>query len=382
MSVFTAGRGFLPLQDPLTKLPNEFDSLETLAKNLPAWVDDKTFRERAAQHLKIPHNDLWTCVTCENHRAVERLMMLYSYFASAWVHGHPEPTSSLPYLIGQPLVYLAKTLGRPPILAYANYCLTNWERIDPEGPIALGNIRLLQNFTAQGKRDEDWFILVHVDIEQKAAKGVEAIRHWLDASIAANADRTALTSTLLESLLESLSGMNQTMARMPEQCSPDVYFKLVRPYIFGFNQIRYMGCFDNQPQSYRGETGAQSSIVPLFLAVLGVKHEDSMLTRHLKDMLSYMPAPHRKILSEYVISARSYVEHKYGATTEEQRSRLIDLYNACLESLIEFRTRHFKYAVDYIEKKVTNPTGTGGTPYVEWLGKLIDETKKFFIKRA
>ena len=45
---------------------------------------------------------------------------------------------------------------------------------------------------------------------------------------------------------------------MPEGCSAEVYFKKVRPYIFGFTDIVYEGCFGDVPQSYRGETGAQS----------------------------------------------------------------------------------------------------------------------------
>ena len=62
---------------------------------------------------------------------------------------------------------MSQRLGRPPVLSYASYALDNWRRLDPSGPIALGNIVLLQNFL--GGLDEEWFILVHVDIEAKAA---------------------------------------------------------------------------------------------------------------------------------------------------------------------------------------------------------------------
>ena len=86
------------------------------------------------------------------------------------------------------------------------------------------------------------------------------------------------------------------MNRMPEGCSADVYFKKVRPYIFGFTNIIYEGCFDNAPQNYRGETGAQSSIVPTMLRAFGIEHKNSMLTQHLEDMLTYMPAPHREFI--------------------------------------------------------------------------------------
>jgi len=48
--------------------------------------------------------------------------------------------------------------------------------------------------------------------------------------------------------------------------------------------------------------------------------------------------------------------------------------------LLAFRTRHFEYAVNYIEKKVDNPIATGGTPYVPWLHQLIEETKSYYLR--
>ena len=54
-------------------------------------------------------------------------------------------------------------------------------------------------------------------------------------------------------------------------------------------------------------------------------------------------------------------------------------YNACLEGLIAFRKQHLEYAVGYIEKKVTDPKGTGGTPYINWLSELVRETEEFYL---
>ena len=56
------------------------------------------------------------------------------------------------------------------MLSYASYALDNWRRLDPASPIELGNIALLQNFL--GGLDEEWFVLVHVDIEAKAGKAL------------------------------------------------------------------------------------------------------------------------------------------------------------------------------------------------------------------
>jgi indoleamine 2,3-dioxygenase len=191
----------------------------------------------------------------------------------------------------------------------------------------------------------------------------------MKTAIAQDMPRTL--ESLLESAVSSLTAMNKTLNRMPEGCSADVYFRKVRPYIFGFNDIVYEGCFDETPQSYRGETGAQSSIIPTMLVAFGIAHQNSMLTKHLEDMRTYMPAPHRQFIREQV-SVRD-------AITRIGSGRVKGLYNACLAEIIAFRSRHFEYAVNYIEKKVDNPIATGGTPYVPWLRQLIDETKQFYL---
>lgn len=289
----------------------------------------------------------------------EYLFRTLCYMASAYVHSG-DKSSKIPSYIAVPLVHLSKELKRPPILSYASYCLYNWELINDKAPVKLGNIQLIQNFTEEYKRDEDWFILIHVDIEARAAEGVSAIL--------ANQTGTKSLLDTLKSLHNSLINMNITMARMPEKCDPDIYYKHVRPYIFGFKDVVYSGCFNEEPQNFRGETGAQSSIIPAFINFLGIKHQNSMLVQHLEDMKKYMPAKH-VIFINNIQSIRDQVDD----TTKE-------LYNACIEEVIKFRNKHFEYAVNYIEKKVENPTGTGGTPYIPWLKQLVEETESFIIK--
>ena len=51
----------------------------------------------------------------------------------------------------------------------------------------------------------------------------------------------------------------------------------------------YEGCFENKPQFYRGETGAQSSIVPTMDALFNVSHEKDELRDYLDEMREYMP---------------------------------------------------------------------------------------------
>jgi indoleamine 2,3-dioxygenase len=371
--------GFLPVSDPLTRLAApELQPLERLGAELPQLVHSRSFRAASVEYLSGAPAWEDLLLTLED-RALERLFMLFSYFASAYVHapGLP-PVQRLPQAIAGPLVRLAQRVERPPILSYASYCLHNWRRHDPAGPVALGNIALLQNFSTpdDGKRDEDWFILVHVDIEAHAGSGLQALAR---APAALAQGDAAGVADILERLAASMAAMNRTLQRMPEGCSAEVYFRKVRPYIFGFFDVVYEGCFDNAPQSYRGETGAQSSIVPTLLMALGVQHKNTLLTTHLGDMRTYMPAPHRRFIAEQV-SVRDLVQRASASAQNGSGSRLRQIYNTCIDELIAFRSRHFEYAVSYIEKKVDNPLATGGTPYMPWLRQLIEETKEYYLR--
>lgn len=61
----------------------------------------------------------------------------------------------------------------PPCLPCSTYNLLNWQRLDAAGPVQLGNIACLHNFL--GGIDEEWFRLVHVQIEQQAAAAVTGL---------------------------------------------------------------------------------------------------------------------------------------------------------------------------------------------------------------
>lgn len=391
----TEERGFLGMHDPLrslslnSHLPGTEKYIPLIARleNIPIclanWIEERRVREELVVNLReisgLFDEDFFSLLDHQvpaDEANYERLMHLYSYMASAYVYArHETPATRIPCEIAIPLVKVADHLGRKPILSYASYCLTNWER-NISGPlsispICLDNISLMTNFCTPevGKRDEDWFILIHVEIEAGAAPGVYACKQLLDG--------TSTPYLILSKIHQSLISMNKTLERMPEQCSPDNYFRWVRPYIFSFNNVVYEGCFDNQPQTFRGETGAQSTIIPLFLTALGIKHKNSMLTHHLMEMRDYMPQPHQKFLQNLVNhQANSNVSLRTCAITNND---LRAVYNECITEIVRFRAKHFEYAMNYIYNKVDNPNGTGGTPYVPWLKQLKEETEEHFI---
>jgi indoleamine 2,3-dioxygenase len=152
------------------------------------------------------------------------------------------------------------------------------------------------------------------------------------------------------------------LRRIPEHMDPALYFKLFRPYIRFFEHVVYEGV-DAAPLDYRGETGAQSSIMPTLIAFLKIPHRPSLLTNHLADMQNFMPAEHRRLIAE----VRDMPDVRPSA------DRLI--YNDLLEAIATFREVHLGWAEEYIHKRVDDPRGTGGTPYMMWLSQLIDETR-------
>ena len=82
-------------------------------------------------------------------------------------------------------------------------------------------------------------------------------------------------------------------------------------------------------------------------------------------MRQYMPYPHRLLL-ERVESMPTIKQHTDPA-----------IFNKALEAIADFRSIHYGWAKQYINDRVEDPRGTGGTPYMSWLGQLIDETLAF-----
>lgn len=369
LSALDPERGFLPQEDPLVSLSEPFEDWEQCARQLP-----KLF---ASDRLRAVLEDLppFDADALRNGREVERAMVLLSYLGHAYVWGGEHPAQRLPARLAQPWHEVAARLGRPPVLSYASYALHNWFRFDRRKPIACGNIGLIQNFL--GGIDEEWFILIHVEIEQHAAAGLgvlERIQQAHAATLAAD----------LAALEGSLGRMYATMQRMPEHCDPYIYYHRVRPYIHGWKNhpdlpggLIYEGVdeYGGAPQQFRGETGAQSSIVPALDAVLGVAHQPDELRVYLMEMRTYMPPGHRAFIEG--LESRPPVRE---AILASGRADLRQLYDACVAHLENFRSLHLEYAARYIFRQAQtdakNPhhVGTGGTPFMQYLKKHRDET--------
>ena len=367
-------RGFLPERDPLIGFPSssEFAELDEIGRDLPSLLQDPGFRAYA-RSLDIP---LWP----ENRVGPSDLPELRLYYlrvgflASAYINqvGN-EPSRVLPANLALPLCRACKLLNRPPILSYDGYALYNWKRFHKDGPIALGNIDTVQNFVHL--YDEHWFILVHVEIEAIAARILEAIA-TVHAALDANAP--GAIDDAVRDIAPAINEQVRVLRRIPEKMDPALYYKTFRPYIRFFENVEYeadvagarvaAGSAARLRISFRGETGAQSSIMPLLVAFMKIPHRTSMLTAHLIDMRNYMPAEHRALIA--AVEAMPSIR----AIASKQN------YNAVLDAMATFRSVHYEWAQEYINRRTDDPRGTGGTPYMEWLKQLIDETLAFKIE--
>jgi indoleamine 2,3-dioxygenase len=287
-----AKRGFLPEEDPLSAFApgSPYALLDEIGRDLPSLLYKKDFRAYARE-LDIP---LWREPITEMN--VPQLRLYYvrvGFLASAYVNQvGEEPANILPRNIAAPLVRVARLLNRPAILSYDGYALYNWKRFCKDGPIQLGNIDTIQDFVHM--YDERWFILTHVEIESIAADILSAIA-VVKQKLAKDVD--ADITVELKRIEGAVWRQTEVIRRIPEHMDSSLYYRTFRPYIRFFENVSYEG-MNTAPIRFRGETGAQSSILPTLTAFMKIPHRRSVLTDHLDDMRNYMPARHRALIEE------------------------------------------------------------------------------------
>ena len=375
-------QGFLPQKVPSKSYSVQSEScdrIQEIAYNLPKLLltgkVQSTINKLSLKDLSIDN-----LLINQASQDLKLAMSHLSFIAHAYIWGDNKPNESIPSVLANPWVKVAEDQGRPPILSYASYCLDNWFLIDPDEPISLENVGLINNFL--GGVDEDWFVTIHVCIENAAADAMAACAEI--ALLETNSPENK-SIELLNRIVISMKKVNEIFARMPEKCDPYIYYHRVRPFIFGTkdnpdlkNGLIYKGEFKNQPQFFRGETGAQSSIIPSLDGALQITHTKDHLRHYLNEMRDYMPPKHREFME--VLEKSSQVKKIIKGS-----KKLTSLYNDCLEEIRAFRAMHLEYAGTYIFKQaqIKNPfgrggstiTGTGGTPFMAYLKKHRDETE-------
>ncbi|OMJ21348.1 Indoleamine 2,3-dioxygenase 1, partial [Smittium culicis] len=358
-SEFAVGpeNGFLPKSDPLVKLPDQFKELETLLEEMPLnRTDGKKgllytgdFGQQVIERL--PQYDL-SGVT--DQPLLSALFRDYTYMASAFLlepcdinfrktgqYGLARET--LIKSIAVPLETVAKKIHAKPFMEYAmSYALYNYKKIDPSKPPAYENVELIRGFSKCA--DEHGFILVHVDMVKYSG---QLVKSSLDALEAVRTDNREMFNKAISNYFDALYIINTSMETMWKRSDPAGYLSF-RTFIMGTknnpmfpNGVIYEGSADTSPRYYRGESGANDSMVPLsdnlFEMTSGMPNNP--LTSVLRDFRSYRPANHEAFLA-YVEEESARVGLLAYAEKDALSSALV-LRN--LDQIRDFRHRHWTF---------------------------------------
>lgn len=313
----------------------------------------------------------------EDAELLAALFRDYTFWASAYllepchlhlqaVGGYGLGRDRLPCNIAVPLSKLASKLGMKPFMEYAtSYALYNWRRLDPAQDLTFDNLALIRRFT--GMPSEAGFILVHVLMVAHTPHLVQATLKVLEAC--QHDDYRSLNSAL-RLFLKTMVKINQVMETMWTRSDPSDY-KEFRTFIMGIKVqpmfprgVIYEGVSE-EPVAYRGESGANDSIIPTAdnLFQLYERMPDNPLTEILHDFRQYRPAPHTRWLEHVQSSAQQL--NVWERCLREPQSALLML--SCMDQVRDFRQRHWNFAKEYILKHSAHPVATGGSPIVTWL---------------
>ncbi|KAI0394662.1 indoleamine 2,3-dioxygenase-like protein [Xylariaceae sp. FL0594] len=413
-------RGFLPRMEPIVTLPEEFDAVETLLQAMPISTLAGEPGLLASGKLggeveKLPDLTEEVEKYRDNLPMMNALYRDYSFLASAYLlepchmrHMKGEPyglgRSTLPAQLSRPIARCAELTGFKPFMEYAgSYALYNYRLQDPELGLQYDNLRLIRAFETglDPSSSEAGFILVHVDMVRNSGPLVAGTMTALSSLAGGSAvdvkQRRALFNEGLRTALGALRKANGVMETMWGKSKPRSYTSF-RTFIFGITSqsmfpdgVIYEGLNGGKPMSFRGESGANDSMIPLMDNFLQVRMPDTPLTDILRDFRQYRPSNHRQFLEEVKECAGDLRVKDFALALERgdggdaERALVLEsrrLWIQLLDQVRDFRWRHWCFAREYILKQTSHPTATGGSPIVTWLPNqlqaVLDEMSEVY----
>lgn len=384
-----AVRGYLPENDPLETLSNEYVIWDKLINQLPEFIKNGDVGNQ------VDSMPLLYDVNLQDHE-LGRAKLILGMLAQAYVwepkfrDNQAEARQQLPAQLALPLIAVSEKLDEPPIFNYADYVLRNWKAIDRNKPLTIDNLTTLATFS--NRDDEKMFVVVHVAYEYIAGRSLELGEQAMGA--ADMQDTIKLTGILIE-MATILKAMKETFLSVKNVVSPDIFRNYIRLFLKGWKNntaVAYADIPASKTQ-YRGETGSQSSVIPFFDALFGVfydyqntspipgsinqnrQHDQtrSAVEEYL-DFRNYMPLGHRNFIR--------FVEHtsriRNVVLNHSDNAELINAYNECIAGIAGMRHGHKSTVNPYIGKpgQLGNlGYGTGGSDYQQYLGALLHITE-------
>jgi indoleamine 2,3-dioxygenase len=253
----------------------------------------------------------------------------------------------------------------------ASYALYNYYLEEPSlGASVYSNIRLVRAFELglDPKSSEAGFILTHIHMVQETGPLISGAVSLLKSIEGKDSD-VSIAKNAFRGMLGAMERIEAAMEAMWSHSLPKDYIQY-RTFIFGItnqsmfpNGVVYEGENDNKPMYFRGESGANDSIIPLLDHILEIPMPKNPLTDILLDFRNYRPQPHRQFLGYMMSKAAELKVREYCVKDVE----LAQLYLKLVDHVRSFRWRHWLFAREYIIKRSSHPTATGGSPIVIWL---------------
>lgn len=359
--------GFLPTQDPLQTLPENYElhkKLNHLARNIPQLLAKKQLRAEI-DALNQAFKEETLLLQCQKEKNIALLILTMLAQAYIW-EDRLKPAKVIPKVIANNLEILCQPQKRFPILTYSDYVLNNWYRVNPELGITLDNIEPI--ITLTGTKDEKWFIKIHIAIEATCAPALHAIHQMYRAPEQAIEHLNTIATTLDEA--------GKILVRMKEQCDPSIFYNELRFLLNGWDNqlgIQFEGNL-NAPRQYKGPSGAQSSILPALDEGLGIVHKQDAMFHHLLAFREYMPLPHQIFIKWLKANNEKFIASSTNYAALEK----------AIAAVKRFRFAH-RYAMvgRFIEKPAAKQgvdlgtiTGTGGTtPASVYLDNRLESTQ-------
>jgi len=364
--------GFLPIKNPLTKLPERYKSIQEILDNLPNLILDGKKLELIISN-EINYIDLIKKET--DIFIIQALYRAYTFLTSAYLlqpsyenqnNGkYGKGRTVLPSQLTIPLEYVSSQLDVYPWLDYHySYSLGNYIKKNPELGFEYTNLDMACKFS--GTEDEVGFIMVHVDINSYSPKLIEGIEKYLTNKYEG-----------LKLILDSIEKINERRKTMWKASNPSKYNSF-RAFIMGIHGnieifgdgVLYEGSDNKELRTYRGQSGSQDNIIPTIDIFTGLfnYYPDNVLTKYLLDMRSYRPKPVQKFLHD--------LELNYLRIDDLDDEELKLLY-LIQEQVHNFRNGHWMFVQKYIMENTKYPIATGGTPITTWIPNQIEAVLEY-----
>lgn len=364
-----------------------------------------SYRDNIKKHFDITDDKANQLV---NFRSMNEAFAIYSLLSFVitrfvWLD-YCDPIQILPKYLGYIYLSVCNYIGIATAVTHAAINLHNWKLLDPnrEDKYSLDNLDVkyttLQNSNNLNNQvyidTEKWFYLVHIGFELNSGQSVIKVM-----DIILN-NKNMTDDQIINNLKDIKDSIDKTIAivsRIAEKCNNKIFFEKLRNFLSGWNKLPqgHLKAWNGdyyEHLEYKGGSAAQSSLIQVWDILLGVEHIEHA-REFLMEMRNYMPYSH-KCLLEFLINA-NFNLHNY--IVRKKNPRLIQVFNNCVDSLIELRSIHkgiiHRYIINFapelrdnkskseqVAKTINGTYGSGGTNPIPFMNTIIRATEKQILK--